>query len=85
MRKREVRLNAVQLRRHQPEWIAHVMSSLNRSIIIGENAEQKLMGPDLNKDWRIAIWLFRLRGPFGVIPGSSKVKVEFFNAKISTD
>jgi hypothetical protein len=46
---------------------------------------RKLMGPDLNKDWRIAIWLFRPRGPFGVIPGSSKVKVEFFNAKISTD
>jgi hypothetical protein len=44
MRKREVRLNAVQLRRRQPELIAHVMSSLNRRIIIGENAEQKING-----------------------------------------
>jgi hypothetical protein len=39
-----VRLNAVQLRRRQPELIAHVMSSLNKSIIIGENAEQKIKG-----------------------------------------
>ena len=44
MRKREVRLNAVQLRRRQPELITHVMSFLNKSIIIGENAEQKING-----------------------------------------
>ena len=41
VRQWKVRLNAVQLRRRQPELISHVMSSLNRSIIIGENAEQK--------------------------------------------
>ena len=44
MPEQEVRLNAVQLRRRQPEFIAHVMSSLNRRIIIGENAEQKING-----------------------------------------
>jgi len=42
VRQWKVRLNAVQLRRRQPELISHLMSSLNRSIIIGENAEQKI-------------------------------------------
>ena len=42
VRQWKVRLNAVQLRRRQPELISHVMSSLNRSIIIGKNAEQKI-------------------------------------------
>jgi hypothetical protein len=45
VRQGKVRLKALQLRPRQPELIAHVMSSLNRIIIIiGKNAEQKING-----------------------------------------
>ncbi len=44
VRQGKVRFKALQLRPRQPELIVHEMSSLKKSIIISENAEQKING-----------------------------------------